>query len=82
MEFRSDAERLIAEQAVLGYRAVQEAAEQAEWGRGLEVVEDAVLEQGREQQRRVLNQAMKAASEKPTPRADAPGAGAGPNPSG
>ena len=64
MDYCNEQERLVAEQAVLGYRAVMAAMEQAPWGRGLEVVERAVLEQGREQQRRVLEQAMEAATQK------------------
>jgi hypothetical protein len=75
MEFMSERERLVAEQAVLAFRAVQEAADKAQWGHGLETVEDAVLEQGREQQRRMLNQAMEAASQKRTLNADVPDAG-------
>jgi hypothetical protein len=46
MKFMDEQERLVAEQAVLGLRAVREAADKAQCGRGLEVVEAAVMEQG------------------------------------
>lgn len=82
MRFRDEQERLVAEQAVLGLRAVREAAAKAQWGRGLEVVELAVLEQGRKQQQQVLEAAMREASQKRTRHAAASGAGAGPRRSG
>lgn len=66
MRFRDEQERLVAEQAVLGLRAVREAADKAQWGHGLEAVELAVLEQGRKQQQQVLEAAMREASQKRT----------------
>ena len=47
-------ERLVAEQAVLAYREVHKAMQAAPYGRGLACTEAAVLVQGREQQRRIL----------------------------
>ena len=65
MRFATDTERLIAEQAVLSYRAVEEAADRAEFGHGLEAIEDAALKAGREQSRRLIESAMgRAAAEK------------------
>lgn len=66
MDFRDERERLIAEQAVLQYRAVQEAAAAAKYGHGLEAMELAALAGSREHGRRLLSQAMQAASEKET----------------
>jgi len=77
MDFRDERERLIAEQAVLQYRAVREAAASAKYGHGLEVMEVAALAGSREHGRRLLSEAMKAASEKATTKPPAPGA-AGP----
>lgn len=47
-------ERLVAEQAVLAYREVKKAMEAAPYGQGMACTEGAVLVQGREQQRRML----------------------------
>ena len=47
-------ERLVAEQAVLAYREVHKAMQGAAYGQGLACTEAAVLAQGREQQRRML----------------------------
>ncbi|MEK7756049.1 MAG: hypothetical protein AAB385_02440 [Planctomycetota bacterium] len=47
-------ERLVAEQAVLAYREVHKAMLAAPYGQGLACTEAAVLVQGREQQRRML----------------------------
>lgn len=74
MDFRDEQERLIAEQAVLQYRAVREAAAAAEYGHGLEAMEVAALAGSREHGKRLLSQAMKAASEKGATRRRAPGA--------
>jgi hypothetical protein len=72
MHFANAKERLIAEQAVLAYRAVQEAADRAEFGHGLEAIEDAALKAGREQSRRLIESAMRrAAAEKASARARA-----------
>ena len=49
-----ETERLVAEQAVLAYREVKKAMQVAPHGRGLACTEAAVLAQGREQQRRIL----------------------------
>lgn len=47
-------ERLIAEQAVLAYQAVQQAAKDAPHGQGMEVVEQAVRQKGFEILRRMV----------------------------
>lgn len=82
MAYRNEQERLIAEQAVLQYRAVQAAADTAAWGHGMEVTEDAALAASREHGRQLLEQALaqRAASEKPS-KPDVPAAGGGPSPS-
>lgn len=66
MTFRDEHERLIAEQAVLQYRAVQEAGDGAAFGHGMEAIETAALESSREHGRRLIESAMsrRASSEK------------------
>ena len=54
LEFCDENERLVAEQAVLAYREVFKAMQCAPHGQGLACTEAAVLRQGREQQRKVL----------------------------
>ena len=51
---RDENERLVAEQAVLAYREVHQAMQSAPHGQGLACTEAAVMAQGREQQRRML----------------------------
>lgn len=60
MEFKDECERMIAEQAVLGFRAVQAAASKAVWGHGMEAMEDATLAVCREHGRRLLQEAAAA----------------------
>lgn len=60
VQVNSEEERLIAEQALLMYRASLAAAEAAPHGQGLAAIEDAVLEQGRQQMRLTIEQALKA----------------------
>ena len=60
MEFKDERERLIAQQAVLGYRAVEAAAAKAAWGHGMEAMEDATLAACRELGRRLLQEAAAA----------------------
>ena len=59
MQFRDDQERLVAEQAVLQYRAVKEAADRAEFGHGMEAIETAALEGSREHGRRLIESALR-----------------------
>jgi len=59
MQFKDEQERLIAEQAVLAYRAVNQAADQAEFGHGMEAIEDSALRGCREQGRRLIELAMR-----------------------
>jgi hypothetical protein len=54
LEYGDENERLVAEQAVLAYREVYRAMQAAPHGQGLACTEAAVLMQGREQQRRML----------------------------
>lgn len=54
MEFANDDERLIAEQAVLGYRELIGVMKTAPHGKGLAVLEQAVREKGFEQMRKTL----------------------------
>jgi hypothetical protein len=63
ISFESEQERLVAEQAVLVYRAVTEAMHSAPHGRGLEVTEAALLVKGREHLRNILAQALSTHSE-------------------
>lgn len=72
MEFRTNEERLVAEQAVLMYRAAHEAMAKAPAGRGLELTEAAVLEQGREYLRKMTQTLLSA-----HPEAQKRGRGAG-----
>jgi hypothetical protein len=58
--FQDENERLVAEQAVLVYRAVMEAAQTAPHGQGLTRMETAVLDQGREHLRQILQRATTA----------------------
>ena len=53
-------ERLIAEQAVLSARVVRQAMQGAPHGRGLEVTENAVVDQGRRQMQLVMEEMLKA----------------------
>jgi len=70
MRYKDAQEQLIAEQAVLHYRAVCEAAEQAAFGHGMEAMETAALEAGREHIARLIQTTanQRAASEKATRR--------------
>ncbi len=63
MEYHSNEERLVAEQAVLCYRAVQQAMGAAPHGRGLEVTEQAAVSAGREQTRKMLELLLSAQPE-------------------
>lgn len=58
LEFRSEQERLVAEQAVLAFRATQAAMSSAPHGQGLAVTEAAVLEQGRGLLQKILTEAL------------------------
>lgn len=58
--FRDENERLVAEQAVLVYRAVLEAAQTAPHGQGLACMEAAVQDQGREHLRQLMQRATTA----------------------
>lgn len=62
MRFRNDQERLIAEQAVLAYRATVQAADEAAFGHGMEAIEDAALAGSRAHGRRLIELAMKRAA--------------------
>ena len=68
MQFKDEQERLVAEQAVLAYRAVRLAAKQATFGHGMEAIETAALTQGRDHIRRLIQTTAneQAASEKTT----------------
>jgi hypothetical protein len=53
-------ERLVAEQAVLAFRAVKEAMRTAPHGRGLAVMEDALMDKGLEALRVMMQEAVSA----------------------
>ena len=54
MRLESNAERLVAEQAVLHYRELQRIMQEAPSGKGMAVLEQAVREKGFEQMRQAL----------------------------
>ena len=58
LEYRNEQERLLAEQAVLAFRATMAAMAAAPHGRGLAVTEAAVLEQGRALLQKMLSVAL------------------------
>ena len=58
LEYGSEQERLVAEQAVLAFRATMAAMASAPHGRGLAVTEAAVLEHGRPLLQRILSEAL------------------------
>jgi len=51
MRYENDAERLVAEQALLNYRELKAVMKDAPHGRGMAVLEQAVKEKGFEQMR-------------------------------
>ncbi len=55
MRYESDEERLVAEQAALNYRELQQVMKTAPHGKGMAVMEQAVRERGFEQMRRTLS---------------------------
>jgi len=55
MDYRSDEERLVAEQAVLNYRELKQVMKAAPHGHGMAVMEQAVRERGFEQMRKTLS---------------------------
>ena len=55
MEFNNEAERLVAEQALLNYRELQKVMETAPHGKGMAVLEMAVRRKGFEQMRQTLS---------------------------
>lgn len=63
IEYRTEAERLLAEQAIMAYREVIKAMEAAPEGQGLACTESAVLAAGRPLMRSMMEQAMSAHSE-------------------
>jgi len=60
MQYRTEAERLVAEQAITAYREVVKAMEAAPHGQGLACTETAVLTHGRAWLRFMMEQAMSA----------------------
>jgi hypothetical protein len=58
LEYRSEQERLVAEQAVLAFRTTMAAMASAPHGQGLAITEAAVLEHGRALLRRILSEAL------------------------
>ena len=55
MDFQSDEERLVAEQALLNYRELKGVLKSAPHGKGMAVLEMAVREKGFEQMRQTLS---------------------------
>ena len=58
VEFKDENERLVAEQAVLVYRSVIDAMHAAPHGQGLDCMESAVMQGGREHLRQMLERAI------------------------
>ena len=58
VEFKDENERLVAEQAVLVYRSVIDAMHCAPHGQGLDCMESAVMQGGREHLRQMLERAV------------------------
>jgi hypothetical protein len=59
----SEQERLVAEQAVLTLRALNDAGDQAEWGHGMEALESVIHDKGFEHLRNMLSVAASARPE-------------------
>jgi hypothetical protein len=55
MDYQSDEERLVAEQAALNYRELKRVMKTAPHGKGMAVMEQAVRERGFEQMRQTLS---------------------------
>lgn len=55
MDYQSDEERLVAEQAMLNYRELKAVMKTAPHGKGMAVMEQAVREKGFEQMRQTLS---------------------------
>ncbi len=55
MQFENDAERLVAEQALLNYRELTRVMKDAPHGKGMAVLEQAVREKGFAQMRQTLS---------------------------
>jgi len=55
MNFETDEERLVAEQALLNYRELKRVMKKAPHGKGMAVMEQAVREKGFEQMRHTLS---------------------------
>ena len=55
MDYASDEERLVAEQAVLNFRELMGVMKAAPYGKGMAVMEQAVREKGFEQMRKTLS---------------------------
>ena len=60
MDYRTEEERLVAEQAIAAYREARQAMESAREGEGLAVTELAVLNHGRTFLQKVMEQLMSA----------------------
>jgi hypothetical protein len=60
IEYRTEAEHLVAEQAIAAYREIVKAMEAAPPGQGLACTEAAVLAEGRPLMRSMMEQAMSA----------------------
>jgi hypothetical protein len=58
LAYRNEQERLVAEQAVLAFRATQAAMAAAPHGQGLAMTEAAVMEHGRALLQKILSEAL------------------------
>ena len=63
IEVRSERERLVAEQALLAFRAMDQARDAARHGRGLEAIEEVAVGQGLGVVRQMVRQSLSAHEE-------------------
>jgi len=80
MDYQSDEERLVAEQAVSNYRELKQVMKAAPHGKGMAVMEQAVRERGFEQMRHILSLLANAHDEAQKKGSTAGHASAGPKP--
>lgn len=71
VQVNNEREKLVLEQALLAYREVEAARLGAAYGHGMEVLEQAVIDTGRRQQRQVLELALRSQAEAQKKGADA-----------
>ena len=81
IEVQDERERLVAEQALLALRAMDQARDSAEYGRGLEAIEEVALREGLGVVRQMVQQSLSAHEEAQKGGSASGGATAGARPS-